>query len=237
MKSRKTKAFVGAVLVAAGLGKRLGVRGTRKALINLGGKPMLRWALDALLATPEIGELALVVHPQDLKVLANWASKQRFKKSIVVTVGGAERQDSVANGLAALAPGWRVLLVQDAARPFITSELVSECCRVAMTRGACLAVTRVKDSIKMISGSGLKSIPRERLLAAQTPQAARAELLLQAHAWAAKTGHLFTDEASLLEQRGIQSVPVMAYAENFKVTTPEDLELARTMIKRKRRRS
>ena len=98
-------------------------------------------------------------------------------------------------------------------------------------RGGAIAVVPVKDSIKLMDGPHLKSLPREKLLAAQTPQAYAAGPLLRAHAWAQQRQHYYTDEASLLEARGHASLPVTSYYENFKITTPEDFEAAKRVIK------
>jgi 2-C-methyl-D-erythritol 4-phosphate cytidylyltransferase len=224
------KAIAGAVLLAGGVGARLKA-GTRKTNLKIGGKAIVEWPLLSLLASPLIGELALVVHARDYAARVAWARRQNFRKRVEVVVGGAERQDSVANGLSALDKGWEVLLVHDAARPFLNRSLIRDCVMLAKTRGAAIAAVPVKDSIKLIDGPHLKGLPRERLLAAQTPQACQAGVLRRAHAWAQQRKHLHTDEASLLEARGHMSLPVMAYYENFKVTTPEDFEAAKRVIK------
>lgn len=219
-----------AVLVAAGVGSRLKA-GTRKANVMLGGKALFEWPLQSLLKSPEIGEISLVVHPKDLKARQAWVARRNYPKTVQVAAGGDERQHSVANGLAQLVGGWELLLVHDAARPFLTRSLIHACLKAAARFGGAIAAVPVKDSTKLIEGNRLKSLPRERLLAAQTPQAFQAGLLLRAHAWAAKSHRLFTDEASLLEARGHHAAPVRAYYENFKVTTPEDLAFAKRLIK------
>jgi 2-C-methyl-D-erythritol 4-phosphate cytidylyltransferase len=224
------EALAGAVLLAAGQGTRLKA-GTRKANLRLGGKPIFEWPLLSLLKSPLIGEIALVVHAKDFKDRMAWVSRRRFKKPVRVIVGGAERQDSVGLGIQALQKKCKVLLIHDAARPFLRASLIRDCVLAAKRHGGSLALVKVKDSIKLMQGKRLKAVPREKLLAAQTPQAASAELLQGAHAWARRKRLYFTDEASLLEARGQHSAAVMAYYENFKITTPEDLINARALIK------
>ena len=224
------KAIAGAVLLAGGVGARLKA-GTRKTNLKLGGKPIVEWPLLSLLKSPWVGEIALVVHAADLDERKAWLKRQKFKKSVKIVEGGLQRQDSVAHGLASLDPGWEVMLVHDAARPFLNQTLIAHCVKGAKTRGGAIAVVPVKDSIKLIDGPHLKALPREHLLAAQTPQAYLSGLLLRAHGWAMQKKRYFTDEASLLEARGHPSAPVMAYYENFKVTTPEDFESAKRVVK------
>jgi 2-C-methyl-D-erythritol 4-phosphate cytidylyltransferase len=224
------KAICGAVLLAGGVGSRLKA-GTRKTNLKLGGRAIIEWPLLSLLKSPLVGEIALVVHAADYPGRQDWARRQKFKKRVELVKGGAERQDSVASGLSALTGGWELLLVHDGARPFLNQSLIRDCLKVAKARGGAIAAVPVKDSIKLIDGPRLKSLPREHLLAAQTPQAYAAGPLLRAHASAQKRGRYYTDEASLLEARGHASLPVMAYYENFKITTPEDLEAAKRVIK------
>jgi 2-C-methyl-D-erythritol 4-phosphate cytidylyltransferase len=224
------KAMAGAVLLAGGVGARLKA-GTRKTNVKLGGKPIVDWPLQSLLKSPLIGEIALVVHPADFKARAAWAWRQKFKKPVEIVKGGKERQDSVANGLSVIDPGWEVLLIHDAARPFLNQTLIRDCVMTAKSRGGAIAVVPMKDSIKLLDGPHLKGLPRERLFAAQTPQAYQGGILLRAHAWAWQKKRYFTDEASLLEARGHASLPVAGYYENFKITTPEDFDSAKRVIK------
>jgi len=225
-----SKPFCGAVLVAGGLGMRMKAA-TRKTNIRIGGKPIFEWSLLSLLKSPLIGEVALVLHADDYRARLTWAARQKFRKPVTLVQGGVQRQDSVAKGLSVLNPAWDILLIHDAARPFLKQSLIRDCVHTAKSRGGAIAAVPVKDSIKLVDGPHLKSLPRERLLAAQTPQAYPAGSLLRAHASAQKQKRYFTDEASLLEARGHASLPVMAYYENFKITTPEDLHNARIVIK------
>ncbi len=229
---RETRAagpWAGAVVLAAGLGSRLG-RG-RKGVLPLGGRPLYAWSVAAFLAQDIVGQVVLVVHAADLAGVARSAARRFREARLRVVPGGAERQDSVARGLDALDPGLEVVLVHDAARPFLKASLIAACARSARHLGGAVACVPVKDSIKTVDHGMLSGLPRERLLAAQTPQAFRGELLRAAHARARAAGAVYTDEAGLCEADGIPAAAVPSYGENFKITTPEDLLLARRIVR------
>ena len=217
----------GAVLVAAGIGKRLG-KGP-KALLRLKGRWMLEWPLRALLASPSIREVAVVVRPGSEDTMRRWLRRRGLYKATKVVAGGKERQDSVRNGLMAMNTALDYVLVHDAARPFLKSSLVELCARTARKKGTVVVAVPVKDSVKQIKGKGVKSLPREELLAAQTPQGGRLDWLLKASLDAQKKKKLFTDEAGLLEAAGRAVFAVPGYDENYKVTTAPDLDAAKRL--------
>ena len=230
MSKQKTEArpWAGAIIPAAGAGKRLGQG--RKSLLTLGGKPLYTWSVSAFLAQPFVGQVVVVVHVEDVKAVSS-ALARRFKDArLKVVAGGAERQDSVARGLQALDAHLEVALVHDAARPFLKASLIRRCAEAARFSGGAVACVSVKDSIKQVEAGQLLGLPREQLKAAQTPQAFQTHLLREAHADAAKKKAYYTDEAGLCEAAGIPSVAVDAYYENFKITTSEDLALAKKLV-------
>ncbi|HTB23539.1 MAG TPA: 2-C-methyl-D-erythritol 4-phosphate cytidylyltransferase [bacterium] len=222
-------AWAAALVLAAGAGKRLGAG--RKGLLLLDKLPLYAWSVRSFLAQPWVGQVVLVVHASDVRGVST-AAARRFKDPRVrVVAGGAERQDSVAKGLQVLDAHLEVVMVHDAARPFLKSSLVKACALAARHTGGGVACVPVKDSIKRIEEGVLTGLPREGLAAAQTPQAFQAHLLREAHATAAARGLYYTDEAGLCEAAGIPAVAVSSYNENFKITTPEDLLLAKRIIK------
>jgi 2-C-methyl-D-erythritol 4-phosphate cytidylyltransferase len=226
---RRTPAWAAALVLAAGAGRRLGAG--RKGLLTLGKLPLYAWSLRSFLAQPWVGQVIVVVHPDDVRGVSS-AVARRFKDARVkVAAGGEQRQDSVALGLQVLDPHLEVVLVHDAARPFLKASLVKACAMAARHTGGGVACVPVKDSIKRVEEGLLTGLPRERLAAAQTPQAFQAHLLREAHALARARGLYFTDEAGLCEAAGIPAVAVEAYYENFKITTPEDLLLAKRVIR------
>jgi 2-C-methyl-D-erythritol 4-phosphate cytidylyltransferase len=222
-------AWAAAIIPAAGAGKRLG-QGP-KGLLALGGRPLYTWSAGAFLASPLIGQVVIVVAPGDVRTVAA-ACARRFKDArLRVVAGGAERQDSVRLGLEAVDAHFEVVLVHDAARPFLKQSLIRACAQGARLSGGAVACVPVKDSIKLSEEGILQALPREKLWAAQTPQTYQAHLLRDAHAEALKRKAYYTDEAGLCEAAGIPTVAVPSYYENFKITTPEDLALARKIIK------
>jgi 2-C-methyl-D-erythritol 4-phosphate cytidylyltransferase len=221
------KAYIGAVLLAAGAGRRMRNK-VRKARLTLGGKPLFAWSFQSLMAAPEVGELVLVVHRGDLNYYADYVKRAKRTKTVRLVPGGKERQDSVGLGLKALPERWPVVLVHDSARPFLKRSLIQACGLSALKKGSGVAAVQVKDSIKLMEKNAARSLPREKLWAAQTPQAYGAPLLRQAHK---KIKRICTDEMSLVEARGQASHLVEAYYENFKVTTPDDLTMAEAVLK------
>ena len=152
--------------------------------------------------------------------------------SVEVVEGGARRQDSVGNGLAALGDDVRWVIVHDGARPLVTRELMERCLLGAAETGAAIAALRVVDTVKMGDAEGFieETRRREGLWLAQTPQVARLELLARAMAWADANDFEGTDEASLLEAIGVRVKLVEGSARNIKVTTPGDMERAARLM-------
>jgi 2-C-methyl-D-erythritol 4-phosphate cytidylyltransferase len=172
-----------------------------------------------------------------VRILQAWVRRQRFRVAVQVAAGGAQRQDSVANGARALKTGVEVVLVHDAARPFVSAKLVARCAKSALKQGSGIAAVRVKDTIKWARGNKVQSLPRQELWAAQTPQAANKSWYLKALARAGRSGAVFTDEAGLLEAAGFPVKLVQGEYENIKITTPEDLVTANMIAGKKSRRT
>jgi 2-C-methyl-D-erythritol 4-phosphate cytidylyltransferase len=225
----ESRPYAAAIVLAAGAGKRLGAGG-RKGVLSLGGRPLYAWSVGAFLASPLINQVVVVAHREDVRSVAAACAKRFHDARLRVVAGGEQRQDSVALGLQAVDAHAEVVLVHDAARPFLKASLIRACAQTARLAGGAIACVKVKDSIKLVEGGQLQGLPREALMAAQTPQAFQAHLLREAHAEAAKRKAYYTDEAGLCEAAGIPAVAVEAYYENFKITTPEDLPLAKRAV-------
>jgi 2-C-methyl-D-erythritol 4-phosphate cytidylyltransferase len=227
------EAYAGAVIVAAGKGSRLKA-GTRKAKILLAGRPLFAWSQKTLSRCPCIGEICLVSHPRDLSLMRAFARRFPSRVPVRVVPGGAQRQESVAQGVWGLQGNWKVILAHDAARPFASAALVKACAETAMKQGCGVAAVPVKDTIKRQRAGKVESLPRHELWAAQTPQACRASWLKDALAWAGQRKKLFTDEAGLLEAFGKRVCLVEGEFSNLKITTPEDLALAKGLAAKRR---
>ncbi|WFE62659.1 2-C-methyl-D-erythritol 4-phosphate cytidylyltransferase [Micromonospora sp. WMMD714] len=216
-----------AVLVpAAGAGVRLGPGGP-KALRLLGGEPLLVHAVRRIAAAPSVHTVVVAAPAAEVDAVRRLLDPVA---PVLVVAGGAERQASVANALAAVPPGPAIVLVHDAARALTPSALV-EAVAAAVRSGhqAVIPVLPVVDTIKEVDADGvvLGTVDRSALRAVQTPQGFRREVLAAAHAAA---GDPLTDDAGLVEQQGVPvfCVPGSEYA--LKVTRPFDLTLAEQLL-------
>lgn len=231
------------VLPAGGLGKRMG-GSIPKQLMLLGGKPVYRYCLETFLQMDEIVEVVMAV-PADWKshfenelfasagercdAVKNCASlTPEMRAKLKIVVGGAERWQSVENGVNALTSGAEYVLVHDVARPFVSKEIILDVCRTLVEKGACLVAKPAVDTIKIAAdGRVEKTIDRNTVWMAQTPQAARIDVLKKLYARIAAEPLNFvpTDEASILEFFGEPVYIVKGAAANDKLTTPEDFEI------------
>lgn len=213
-----------ALIVAAGLGERLGA-GRPKALVELAGRPLLQWSLDVLGAVEEI-ERIVVALPAGVQA----------PKGTVGVLGGAVRSESVLRALEASGAGDPVL-VHDAARPLLSIELVRATLATVEQKGvdAAIAATPVTDTIKQADGEGLvtQTLDRAGLWAVQTPQVFRRKALEQALDVSEEILAQATDDAWLIERAGGRVAIVPAPKDNLKVTTALDLELAELLLARR----
>ncbi|MBB6675023.1 2-C-methyl-D-erythritol 4-phosphate cytidylyltransferase [Cohnella nanjingensis] len=223
----------GAVVVAAGRGSRMGAA-ENKVFLPLAGRSVLARTLEAFERCAAVTEIVVVVAPGEEARAREAVREANAGKVAAIVPGGAERQDSVCAGLAALATDGA--LVHDAARPLVTPAQIEACCRSAERHGASALAVPVKDTIKIADGDGMiASTPERRTLwAVQTPQAfARADLM-EAHRRAKDEGAAATDDAMLLERLGRKVAIVEGDYLNIKITTPEDLPIAELLLSRRR---
>ena len=225
-----------AVIVAAGLGtrlaKELGPGAPRKAVVEIGGRSLVEWSVAAMARVPEVSEVVVVLHAEELADLeaGGLGPKLRAAGATKFVAGGARRQDSVRLGCEAASGEW--VLVHDAARPLVDPKVVALALERARDVGAALLATPARDTIKRVDDSGcvVETIPRDTIWRAQTPQIAWRTTLLASLADAAAQGAEVTDEASALERCGHAVAVVESPEANFKVTTAEDLERARAIL-------
>ena len=218
-----------AVIVAAGTGTRLGAK-EPKALLTIGGRPLVVFAVERALASASISGV-VVVAPPGYEDAVRDALGPSVGSAVVVT-GGATRQRSVAAGMDAVDAGADVVVVHDAARPFASAALFAAVVEaVRAGADAAVPVLPLVDTVKRVrDGSVVGTEPRDELALAQTPQACRAQLLRDGLAKADEAGLDFTDDAGLLEWAGASVRAVAGEPENFKITTPEDLARADRML-------
>lgn len=230
------------IIAAGGSGQRFASANANngnkpKQFLELKGLPLYAWSLLAFSKHHLISRFVMVVPSHMVNRVATEAKEicitHNIRQSVSVIAGGASRQESVFQGLKSLATEQNppvYVLVHDAARPLIDPKTVDLTVRKAIEYGACTVGTRVSDTIKRVSGGKVvETIPRDDLVAVQTPQAARFTHLLRAHEEAALANYATTDDAALLEWAGHDVYIVEGPASNIKVTHSADLMLAEAL--------
>lgn len=221
------------ILVAAGKGERMG-RELPKPFLPVCGIPLLIHTLRAITQSTLISKITIVVAPEREALCRNMLhSYAPFRIPLAVVHGGAERQDSVRLGLATLDPTSEIVAIHDAARPFLEREILERSIETAAIYGGALVAVPARDTIKRVGEDGtvVETIPRQQLWLAQTPQTFRVPLIREAHARALAEGAVVTDDAALLERLGKVVKIVPGSYRNFKITTPEDLQVAEALLR------
>lgn len=215
---------VAAIIAAGGTGTRLGA-GVPKQFLQLGGQTILQRSIEAFTRHDRVTEVVFALPPQATLEVAGPDGKLR------VVAGGARRQDSVANAFDAVSPGAEIVLVHDAARPFVSADVISRTIDAAAAHGAAIAAVAVTDTVKQVTMEGgdlviAGTIPRESIYLAQTPQGFRRDVLAKAVSLG-RGDAVATDEAALAELAGHPVHIVEGDVENVKITTAADLDRAR----------
>jgi 2-C-methyl-D-erythritol 4-phosphate cytidylyltransferase len=226
---------IGAVVPAAGKGKRMG-GGKSKQFLELEGKPILVHTLERLNGCEEIDRIVVVAEADSLQETVGLIRAHGLSKVVSVVPGGEERQDSVWNGLEALSslPECALVLIHDAVRPFVTATLIRSSLEAAIRCGAAVAAVPPKETLKQSAdGIWVGGTPdRDGFWVAQTPQVFRYQLLVEAYRSARQEGFRGTDDSSLVERTGTRVMIVRGDYDNIKITTQEDLELALGILRR-----
>ncbi|MBI5079028.1 2-C-methyl-D-erythritol 4-phosphate cytidylyltransferase [Candidatus Saganbacteria bacterium] len=213
-----------AIIVAGGEGRRMG---RRKQFLRIAGKPMLEWTLSAFQKAKIIDGIILVAAKEQFPL----AKKLCFSKIIEVVEAGAERQDSVKNGLKGLPESVEIVVIHDGARPGVKEDMIDRSVRAARKWGAAVVGVPVKDTVKKILNSKseirnnveiIRTIDRDDLWVAQTPQAFRVSIIKKAYA---KLRGEVTDDAMAVEKLGLPVKMIMGSYANLKVTTLEDMRI------------
>lgn len=230
---------VHAILTGGGSGSRM-KNPVNKSFITLCGKPIIAYSLQLFQQHPEISTITITMHPDWVREITEWINRLGITKVKQIVHGGAERQDSVRNGLNTIANFQPnpddIILVHNAANPLLTSEMVSECIRAAQQNQASVAAYRIKDTIKRVQDDGkiVETLKRSELWGMQTPQCIQYALFMRAHEKALKENFLGTDDVQLVERLGVKPVVVDCGYENFKITTPEDIGMAEKILEKRR---
>lgn len=219
---------VSAIIAAAGRGARFGA-GQPKQLLTLGGRPILQRSIEAFIQSAAIDDIVLAL-PADLA--ANPPSYARSaSKRIDIVEGGERRQDSVARAFARVDGRAEVVVIHDAARPLVSGDLIRRTVDAARDVGAAIAAVPARDTVKRSGVDQMiaATLPRQEIFLAQTPQAFRVDVLRAALALS-NTAADATDEAMLAEQAGHRVRLVEGDPRNIKITTPDDLAMAESLI-------
>lgn len=223
-----------AIIPAAGVGVRMG-GGTPKQFLSLEGLPIFVHTLRKFVACNSIDEIYLVLRSEDMERAQKDIHREHFSKSVRLIAGGATRQETVALALEEAPPATELVVVHDAVRPFVQPDMIQRVIEAARKDGAVILGIPSVDTVKQIEGrSILGTLPRERVVLAQTPQAFRYEIIKEAYARTERDGFHGTDESSLVERLGHPVRVIMGSDRNIKITKPSDLPLARLYIAQER---
>ncbi|HTQ57634.1 MAG TPA: 2-C-methyl-D-erythritol 4-phosphate cytidylyltransferase [Bryobacteraceae bacterium] len=229
---------VAAILPAAGLGTRMGrtsaeKAGTsRKQFMLLDGAPILVHAVRKFAAAPRVNEIVVAVRAEDMEWVEGLLRREIRGKPVRLVEGGNSRQQSVENALRVLAPDTTLVAVHDAVRPFIDLETIDRVIAEAAQSGAAIVGIVPVDTVKQVTTKAKirATLPRDKLVLAQTPQVFRYDLLMRAFAAAQSDGFTGTDESSLVERLEVEVSVVLGSDRNIKITKPSDMDLARLFL-------
>ncbi|HTS68359.1 MAG TPA: 2-C-methyl-D-erythritol 4-phosphate cytidylyltransferase [Terriglobia bacterium] len=225
-----------AIIPAAGTGIRMG-GGTPKQFLSLEGVPIFVHTLRKFAACDAIDNIILGVRPEDMDRASKAMDSERLGKKVRLIAGGASRQETVARCLDEAPPETDVVVVHDAVRPFVELDMIRQVVEAARREGAVILAIPSIDTVKKVERQTITgTIPRERIVLAQTPQAFRFNILRQAFDRALAEGYYGTDESSLVEREGFDVTVLMGSDRNIKITKPSDLPLARLFIAQERER-
>src|SRR5215471_7068090 len=234
------------IIPAAGLGTRMAPPGKKasasKQFMEINGTPIVFHTLRVFARNQQVTQIVVALRKNEMDQFRRQLEKEKLAAKVEMVEGGEHRQQSVANALAHIKAGdGDVALVHDAVRPFVDDEIIAGVIREVEKHGAAIAGLPAVDTIKQVERAAegaivTSTIPRERVVQAQTPQGFRYELIKKAFDSSAADGFVGTDEASLVERLGADVWVVMGSARNIKITTPADLELAEFLLAQANRR-
>jgi 2-C-methyl-D-erythritol 4-phosphate cytidylyltransferase len=205
---------------------------SRKQFMLLEGSPILLYTIRKFVSCPEVVEIVVALRGEEMDWVRDLLQAERFGKPVRLVEGGDSRQESVEHALATLPADTELVAVHDAVRPFIEHAVLEKVFAEAAETGAAIVGIVPVDTVKQVHRNKIRqTIPRERLILAQTPQVFRYDLLQQAFAKAREDGFTGTDESSLVERLEQVEVSVIPGSDrNIKITKPSDMDLARLFL-------
>lgn len=233
---------IAAIIPAAGLGTRMGAE-VPKQFLELDGVPLLIFSLRRIASCAAVTDFFISTRADDIVSVQNIVAKAGIGRPARVVHGGDTRQQSVANALAQIDPNTEIVLVHDAVRPFVTTEQIHRVIAEARARGAAILGIPAIDTVKEVKRTSLPedmalitaTIPRERVVLAQTPQAFHYPLLRDGFKKAQQDGIVGSDESSIVERYGHDVFVVLGSQRNLKITRPGDMDLARFYLDQERK--
>ncbi|WP_429162999.1 2-C-methyl-D-erythritol 4-phosphate cytidylyltransferase [Desulfitispora alkaliphila] len=221
-----------AIVPAAGQGRRMAV-GYNKQYMQLNGMSIVGRTLYLLEESGMIDDIILVIPEQEINYAQKEVVEKMGLKKVRIVAGGSERQDSVYNGLKMIKNETKIVVVHDGVRPLLQLRHLEETILNAKKWGSAIVAVPSKDTIKIADEDKFvkETPPRANIFQAQTPQVFKKELIQDAYERAAELGYRGTDDASLVEWAGYKVKIVEGSYENLKITTPEDLLVAETILK------
>ena len=222
---------VAVVVVAAGRGSRMESE-RNKVFLEVGGVPVIIRTLRAFSESGQVQKFILVIGTEERTEMTALLEKWCPELPVQLVYGGQERQESVHNGLMALAGDESVVLIHDGARPFIGQNAIKACIKTVWTQGAACVGVPVKDTIKRVDNFDVvvETPDRALLWQVQTPQGFKPDIILKAHHQAILDDCHGTDDAVLVERMGVKVRMIMGGYGNIKLTTPEDLAYAEALL-------
>lgn len=225
--------YISVIIAAAGMSNRMGNKGN-KQFILINNKPVLAHTIEKFEQSKYIDEIILVAKDDDIDYCRKEiVRKYKFNKVSKIVRGGEERQDSVYNGILALSENTDIVLSHDGARPFVKGENILDGIEGVLDFGACVIGVPVKDTIKVVGDNNFVSNTPKRitLWAAQTPQCFTKDIIMEGYRKAIKDGFKGTDDSSFVERLGLEVKMILGSYENIKITTPEDLIMAESILR------
>lgn len=229
-KKKETLPMCSAVVLAAGSSERMG---TDKALMDLGGMPVLARTLLAFQNTPLVDDIIVVTRMDKVLEIAGLCKKFGISKASQVITGGATRAESALAGVSAVKCKAKLIAIHDGARPLVTQELIERTVYAAKDNMAAVPVIASTDTLKAVDGSGFvtATVDRAHTVRVQTPQVFDADLIKGALTKAAGEGLAITDDCSAIEMMGVKAATVEGDANNIKLTSPHDMLFATAVLK------
>ncbi|MGO3751404.1 MAG: 2-C-methyl-D-erythritol 4-phosphate cytidylyltransferase [Peptoniphilaceae bacterium] len=223
--------FVCAIIAAAGVGKRMN-KSVNKQFLEINDIPILAHTIKKIESSKYVDFIILLIKPNEINYIGKIINRYGISLPFKMVYGGEERQDSIYNGLINMPNKTEIVLTHDGARPFVDVDKINLAIESVFETGACTLGNPVKDTIKISSnGKYVDYTPnRDEIWAIQTPQVFEKDIIIKAYVQAFEEGYYGTDDCSLVEKTGKKVKLILSDYKNIKITTPEDLIIANSLI-------